>query len=149
MVSPDQVLGAPRPGRTVVLAGDTAPSTTVLEAARAADVLVHEATFLDEERERARETAHSTALEAAELARSAEVGMLALTHLSNRYFGPEAAREARAVFPETVVPRDFDIIEVRFQERGGPRLIKGGALPRRGDPVPAEETTSVAEETAR
>ncbi len=48
--------------------------------------------------------------------------MLALTHLSNRYFGPEIAREAREVFPETVVPRDFDIIDVRFPERGGPRL---------------------------
>jgi ribonuclease Z len=55
--------------------------------------------------------------------------MLALTHLSNRYFGPEAAREARAVFPETVVPRDFDVIEVPFQERGAPQLHKRGALP--------------------
>jgi len=63
----------------------------VLEAARGAEVLVHEATFLDEDRERAGETGHSTALEAAELARDAEVGLLALTHLSNRYFGPEAA----------------------------------------------------------
>jgi ribonuclease Z len=149
VVAPGQVLGPPRPGRTIVIAGDTAPTATVLEAARGADVLVHEATFLDDERERARETAHSTALEAAELARAAEVGMLALTHLSNRYFGPDAAREARAVFPETVVPRDFDIIEARFQERGGPRLIKGGVLPRRRDPAPAEETVPVAEETAR
>jgi ribonuclease Z len=74
--------------------------------------------------------------------------MLALTHLSNRYFGPEAAREARAVFPGTVVPRDFDIIEARFQERGGPHLIKGGALPRRGDAGSPQETP-VAEETAR
>jgi ribonuclease Z len=70
--------------------------------------------------------------------------MLALTHLSNRYFGPDAAREARAAFPETVVPRDFDIIEVRFQERGGPRLIKAGARPRREDHVPAEGTMETA-----
>jgi len=131
-----------------VIAGDTSPSETVLEAARGADVLVHEATFLEDEKERARETAHSTALEAAELARDAGVSMLALTHLSNRYFGPEAAREARAVFPETVVPRDFDIIDARFQERGGPQLIKGGALPRRGDPEPAESPAPV-EEPAR
>jgi ribonuclease Z len=147
VVTPDEVLGAARPGRTVVIAGDTAPSPTVLDAARGADVLVHEATFLEDERERARETAHSTARQAAELAREAEVGLLALTHLSNRYFGPEAVREARAVFPETVVPRDFDIIEVRFQERGGPLLIKGGALPRRGEPAQTE--VPVAEETAR
>jgi len=87
-------------------------------------VLVHEATFLDEERERARETAHSTALEAAELARDADVSLLALTHLSNRYFGPEIAREARTIFPETVVPKDFDVIDVPFPERGSPRLVR-------------------------
>jgi ribonuclease Z len=111
-----------------VLAGDTSPSPTVLEAARGADVLVHEATFLDEERDRARETLHSTALDAAELAREADVGLLVLTHLSNRYFGPEVAREARTIFPETVVPKDFDLVEVPFPERGAPVLVKGGAL---------------------
>jgi ribonuclease Z len=126
-VSPEQVLGPPRPGRKVVLAGDTAPSRSVLEIAREADVLVHEATFAAEEHERAVETAHSTAVGAAELARGANVRMLVLTHLSNRYFGPEISREARVVFPETVVPRDFDMIDVRYPERGGPRLVKAGA----------------------
>src|SRR3954451_23129497 len=86
VVTPDQVLGDDRPGRTVVIAGDTAPAPSVVEAARGADLLVHEATFLEDERERARETAHSTAMDAAELAREADVSMLALTHLSNRYF---------------------------------------------------------------
>ena len=129
-VRPEQVLGEPRPGRKVVLAGDTRPAETVVRAAAGADVLVHEATFLDEECERADETGHTTAGAAAELARLAGVRMLALTHLSNRYFGPEVAREARAVFPETVVPRDFDIIDVPFPERGAPRLVKGGALGR-------------------
>jgi ribonuclease Z len=88
---------------------------------------------------------HSTAREAAELARDAEVKMLALTHLSNRYFGPELAREARAVFPETVVPKDFDIIGLRFEERGGPLLVKGGALRRQAEekePVPTVEGSS-------
>jgi ribonuclease Z len=130
-VSPEQVLGPPRAGRKVVLAGDTRPGREVLEAAREADLLVHEATFASEEQARADETLHSTAPGAAELARLAGVKMLALTHLSNRYFGPEIAREARAVFPQTIVPRDFDIIDVRFPERGGPRLVKGGALGRR------------------
>ena len=130
-VTPDLVLGPARPGRKVVLAGDTAPARSVLEAALDADLLVHEATFCEEEDERARETQHSTAAGAAAVARDANVRLLALTHLSSRYFGPEVAREARAVFPETVVPRDFDIIDVRFQERGGPRLVKGGALHRR------------------
>jgi ribonuclease Z len=125
IVTPDEVLGPPRPGRKLVIAGDTAPTRIVLEAAREAELLVHEATFLDEERERARETAHSTALEAAELARDADVSLLALTHLSNRYFGPEIAREARTIFPDTVVPKDFDVIDVPFPERGSPQLVRG------------------------
>ena len=128
-ITPDSVLGPPRPGRKVVLAADTAYSPLVVEAARGADVLVHEATFADEERERARETLHSTALDAAEVARAADVGLLALTHLSNRYYGGEIEREAQSVFASTVVPRDLDIIVVPFQERGSPELIKGGAKP--------------------
>ncbi len=153
-VRPEQVLGGARPGRTIVIAGDTAPTRSVLEASVGADLLVHEATFLEDERERAAETAHSTAVDAAQLAQAAGVRLLALTHLSTRYFGPDAAREARAIFPETVVPRDFDIIDVRFQERGGPCLIKGGALPNRGDPAPVENSAPapeqpVPEETAR
>jgi ribonuclease Z len=142
VITPDEVLGPPRAGRRVVLAGDTAPSAVVLEIARDADVLVHEATFLDEERDRARETAHSTALDAAEIARDAEVSLLALTHLSNRYFGPEVAREARTIFPDTVVPKDFDIVDVPFPERGSPQLVKGGAKEERGE-VQDRETEPV------
>jgi len=130
-VRPEQVLGPPRPGRKIVLTGDTRPARSVVDAASGADVLLHEATFAGEERERAAETGHSTALDAAALAREAGVKMLVLTHLSNRYFGPEIAREARTVFPETFVPRDFDMIDVPFPERGAPRLVKGGALERR------------------
>jgi ribonuclease Z len=129
-VAPDEVLGPPRPGRKIMLTGDTRAAASVLEVAREADVLVHDATFGEEERERAEETAHATATQAAELAAAAQARMLVLTHLSNRYFGPEIAREARAIFGETVVPRDFDIIDVPFPERGAPRLIKGGALGR-------------------
>jgi ribonuclease Z len=127
-VAPEEVLGPPRPGRKVVITGDTAPAQEIVEAAWGADVLVTEATFSEEERGRAEETLHQTATQAAEIARRAEVSLLALTHLSSRYFGPEIAREARDVFPETVVPRDFDLIEVPFPERGTPQLVKGGAL---------------------
>jgi ribonuclease Z len=143
-ITPDAVLGPPRPGRRLVLAGDTAPAASVIDAAHRADVLVHEATFCEEERDRARETAHTTAAEAAKIARRAEVGLLALTHLSNRYFGPDVAREARAIFPDTVVPRDFDVVEVPFPERGRPRLVKGGALPpeREKSPPVAEVVSS-------
>jgi ribonuclease Z len=97
-----------------------------------ADVLVHEATFAEEEAERAAETGHSTAAGAARVASAAGVSMLALTHFSPRYFGPELLREARTVFPATVAPRDFDLIEVPFRERGAPTLVKGGAAPERG-----------------
>ncbi len=130
-VHSDQVLGAPRPGRKIVITGDTAPAETVVEAAWGADVLVTEATFSEEEVERAQETMHQTAAQAAGIAKRANVGLLALTHLSSRYFGPEIAREAREIFLETVVPKDFDVVEVPLAERGTPQLAKGGALHRR------------------
>jgi ribonuclease Z len=133
VITPDAVLGPGRPGRKVVLTGDTAPSPGVVQAAHNADVLVHEATFAADEKERARETLHSTAAEAAEVARLADVRLLALTHVSTRYFGPELAREAREIFPDVVVPRDFDSIEVPFAERGAPQLVKGGARPVQAD----------------
>jgi ribonuclease Z len=134
-VTPDDVLGPPRPGRKLVITGDTAPTEEIVEASWGAEVLVTEATFADEERERAAETKHQTAMQAAEVAQRANVGLLALTHLSNRYFGPEIAREAREIFPETVVPRDFDVVEIPYSERGMPQLIKGGAAHRRDEEV--------------
>ena len=97
---------------------------------RPADVLVHEATFLAEERARAQETEHSTAGEAALVAREAGVALLALTHVSSRYAGSEVEEEARQLFPDTVVPRDFDVIDVPLPERGPPELIARGG--RRG-----------------
>ena len=130
IVSADQVLGPPRPGRKIVITGDTAPSETVVEAAWGAEVLVTEATFSEEELERAQETMHQTAAQAAGIAHRANIGLLALTHLSNRYFGPEIAREAREIFRDTIVPKDFDVVEVPFAERGTPQLVKGGALHR-------------------
>jgi ribonuclease Z len=139
VVMPEQVLGPPRPGRKLVLTGDTAPAASVVEAAAGADVLVHEATFLADERERARETLHSTAGEAALVAREAGVRMLALTHLSTRYFGHEVVEEARELFPETVVPRDFDVVAIPFPERAGPELVRSGARSRKAA-VGSEET---------
>jgi ribonuclease Z len=138
VLTPEAVLGPARPGRTIVYSGDTAPTEVVRALAEEADVLVHEATFAQEEGRRASDTLHTTALQAAELARNARVRLLALTHVSPRYFGPELLREAREIFSATVLPRDFDTVEVPFAERGEPALVKSGALPDRdGARVPA------------
>ncbi|MBS1870975.1 MAG: ribonuclease Z [Actinobacteria bacterium] len=123
-VRPEQVIGEDRPGRKLVISGDTAPSEVLIEVAHRADLLVHEATFTREEAERARETQHSTAEQAAKAALEAEVRLLALVHLSTRYGGREIREEAQAIFPDTVVPRDFDAIEIPFPERGAPELVR-------------------------
>ena len=130
-VTPDAVLGPPRSGRRLVITGDTAPVETVRVLAEGADVLVHEATFSEEERDRAAETLHSTARQAAEVAAAAGVRLLALTHFSPRYFGGELLDEAKQVFEATVAPRDFDVIEIPYAERGEPRLVRKGARPPR------------------
>ncbi len=123
-VAPEQVLGPARPGRKLVLSGDTMPSERLRLAAHRADVLVHEATFADEDAERAAGTGHSTAAQAARLAREAEVRLLALNHLSTRHPARLLRDEARAILPGAVLPRDFDTIEVPLPERGEPTLVR-------------------------
>jgi ribonuclease Z len=118
VIEPASIVGAPRPGRKVVYTGDSRPCKATIEAAIGADVLIHEATFSLEEAERAKETDHSTAHEAAEVARMAKARRLVLTHLSARYSrdaGP-LLEEARAVFPETVVAKDGMEIDVAYRE---------------------------------
>jgi ribonuclease Z len=119
-IAPEEVMGEPRPGRKLVVTGDTEPCESTVAIAQDAELLVHDGTFAEEETDRARQTGHSTARQAAEVARDAGVSMLALTHLSSRYFAPVIEKEARAVFERTVVPRDFDIVEVPYRERGEP-----------------------------
>jgi len=116
VVRPSELVGPPRPGRLVVLSGDTRPSAKIVEAATGADVLVHEATFGEEEKERARETGHSTALEAAQVALAAQAKRLVLTHLSARYStsGETLLKEAQQVFEATVVARDGMVIDVPY-----------------------------------
>jgi ribonuclease Z len=126
-VRPEQVMSEPRRGRRVVLTGDTEPCAATSEAAGDAELLVHDASFADSERERAAETGHSTARQAGELAAAAGVKMLALVHISARHFVPEILAEAREAFPDAVAPRDFDLIEIPFPERGRPQLRPDGA----------------------
>lgn len=115
---PATLVGAPRPGRLIVISGDTRPTARLAEAASGADLLVHEATFSDEERERAIETRHSTAREAAQVALAAGVKRLVLTHLSARFSAQwqELLDEAREVFRETVVAKDGMAIDIPFRE---------------------------------
>jgi len=117
-VSPSHLVGPPRPGRTVVISGDTRPTDGLRRAAKAADLLVHEATFSQEDLERAKETGHSTAEEAAAIARDAGVRRLVLTHISPRYSreAPELLAEARMIFEATVVARDGMVVEVPFAD---------------------------------
>jgi ribonuclease Z len=144
-VTPDQVLGPSRAGRKLVLSGDTVPCQGIALAAYQADLLIHEATFCSSELERAAETRHSTAAQAAELAREADVRMLALTHLSSRYPPRVLLEEAREIFPNTSVPRDFDTIELPFAERGEPELVRWSE--RRGE-APADSDTAADSEIA-
>lgn len=134
-VRPEEVMGAPRPGRKLVITGDTRPCESTRVAAYRAELLVHDGSFARDEVERAAETGHATAQQAAELATEAEVAMLALVHISSRYNPREVLEEARATLPSAVAPRDFDLIEIPFAERGQPQLVKNGARERPEDPT--------------
>ena len=114
----DSVVGPRRPGRKIVLTGDTAPCAAVVDAAAGADLLVHEATFGDEEKDRAKETFHSTAREAAQVAKAARVRKLVLTHLSARYSisAEELVKEAKEVFGDVVAAKDGMVVEVPFAD---------------------------------
>ncbi|MGI9020152.1 MAG: ribonuclease Z [Solirubrobacterales bacterium] len=131
VVSPGEVIGEARPGRKIVITGDTAPAEMTRLAAHEAQLLVHDAAFAEADAQRAAETGHSTARQAAELARDAGVEMLALVHASTRYDVRELLDEAREVFAGAIAPRDFDLVEIPFPERGEPRLVERGAKPSR------------------
>ena len=135
-VRPEEVMGEARAGRTVVITGDTAPCKATAEAARGAELLVHDASFSEEEAQRAAETGHSTVGQAAAVAREAGVKLLSLVHISSRYHVGTVLDEAREVFEATIAPRDFDVVEIPFPERGVPKLVPNGARNRDepGDP---------------
>jgi ribonuclease Z len=129
-VDPAELVGPSRPGRLLVLSGDTRPCNSLVAAADGADLLVHDATFGDDERDRAKETAHSTAVEAAQVALAARAKRLVLTHLSARYSinAKQLEDEARTVFENTMVAKDGMVIEIPFAEEVSP----GGEKPQGG-----------------
>lgn len=138
-VRPDQVMGDARDGRIVVVTGDTAPSPQTVAAAADAELLIHDASFAEEDAQRAAETGHSTVGQAAAVAAEAHVTMLALVHISARYHVGKVLDEAREVFPDCVAPRDFDQIVVPLPEKGPPELLPNRARERGGSDDVLEE----------
>jgi ribonuclease Z len=117
-IDPSDLVGPTRPGRKLVITGDTRPCDATVDASTGADLLVHEATFSDEEAARAAETGHSTAREAAQVAARAGVTQLILTHISARYSRDvsDLEREAREVFPATSIARDGAEYDIAFPD---------------------------------
>lgn len=126
VVRPEEVMDEHRPGRKILITGDTRPTEEIIQAIRGGSVLVHDATFTSDEGERALETRHSTAREAAQVAGQAEVELLVLTHISSRHSIRSLVSEARKTFPNTLLPDDFDHLVVPYPDKGRPRLIRGG-----------------------
>ena len=116
VITPDQVLGPERAGTRLVHVGDVGRTDNLVEFCREADLLVIEATYLEEEAEMASEFAHLTSRQAAELARQAQVHHLILTHISRRYRERDVLSEAQEFFPNASVARDFDVFQIRRGE---------------------------------
>lgn len=119
VVHPDDVLGSPVPGAKLVFVGDASSTRGLAEVAYRADALIIEATYLEPEKELARQYGHITAAEAACLALESEVRHLYLVHISRRYSVNEVLAEAQAIFPNTTVVNDLDRIVVKKPENQG------------------------------
>lgn len=116
-VTPEMVLGPDRPGRKIVISGDTRPCPDIIALAEGADVLIHEATYLDEHQEPAYENRHSTAREAATVAKEAKVRTLWMHHFSPRYKEREQHLvEAREVFAESYAANDLTVTDVPYRD---------------------------------
>ncbi|OUJ19367.1 Ribonuclease Z beta-lactamase superfamily hydrolase [Methanonatronarchaeum thermophilum] len=126
-IKPEMVLGPPRRGRKIVYTGDTRPNEKIRSASKKADLLIHDGTFTSKDKTRAIETKHTTAIEAASIAKKADVEMLALTHLSSRYsknYLP-LLKEAKRIFQNTIVPRDLTELRIPFPEKNRDIEVKG------------------------
>lgn len=117
IITPEDLVGPPRPGRRLVYTGDTRPCAAIQEVAAGASLLIHEATFAEDEADRAQATFHSTARGAGELAARAGVQKLVLTHVSARYSDDASplTREAGEAFPGAIVARDGLTIELPYE----------------------------------
>jgi ribonuclease Z len=117
VVKSEEVVGPPRPGRKIVYSGDTRPTENVVELAKNADLLIHDGTLDDELTDKAYEDGHSTASQAAEIAKKAKVEWLILTHISARYKDADVLLEqARKIFPKTDIAEDFMKINLPLKD---------------------------------
>jgi ribonuclease Z len=117
-IEPHQVMGQPRPGRKIVYTGDTRPTKSIVMASQDADLLIHECALANDMAEWARDTKHSTATEAAEVARDARVGQLVLTHISSRYSEDtsQLLKEAKSIFDKTIVAEDLMSLDILLKD---------------------------------
>ncbi len=117
-IEPNEVMGLPRPGRKVVYTGDTRPCKSVQIASQGADLLIHECALASDMAQWARDTKHSTAAEAAEVAKDAGVGQLVLTHISSRYSEDtsQLLKEAKSIFERTIVAEDLMSMDIRLKD---------------------------------
>jgi len=115
-ITPEEVLGPEKPGIHLVVVGDTGRTDNLLETSHNADTLVIESTYLEEEGKMAEHYSHLTAHKAATLAVQAGVKHLILTHISRRYRERDILEEARAIFPEAILARDFDVFQIKRGE---------------------------------
>ena len=113
-VKPKEVIGPPRKGRKVVYSGDTAKCGRIAEMASEADILIHEATYSYADRKLAKEHMHSTSNDAAAAAKDADVSLLVVTHMSNRYDDLAVIEnECRKIFPNTIVAKDMMMFSIK------------------------------------
>jgi len=117
-IHPEQVLGEYKAGARLVVLGDVAETDSLVKYCDQADTLVTEATYLESEADMAAQFGHMTARRSAELAARAKVKQLILTHVSRRYRERDILAEAQAIFPNTVIARDFDTFDVKKEEKG-------------------------------
>jgi len=116
-IKPDQILGPARKGRKIVISGDTKPLKKMINFSKKADILIHEATFDSSMNDVANDYGHSTAYQAAEIAKKAEVEKLFITHISPRYIDKRTIEgEAKEIFQNTVVPRDLQEFEIKLKK---------------------------------
>jgi ribonuclease Z len=115
VISPEDVLGPFKPGTRLVHVGDVGKVDDLVTVCKDADALVIESTYMEEEIDLAQQFAHLTARQAATLAVRAGIKQLILTHISRRYREKDVLAEAQAVFPNTVVARDFDAFQIKHE----------------------------------